>query len=403
MRRAHQTSRRYLLGSIVVVLRMFRGTSLSSPSPVEWKSSSSSLSRSEFTSQVANAAGVSLLFPITSSSAHEVDEDILEFPLQFLPNSGCWGLWTTLSLLNAHGEDEDSFSYLAVVDTGSPFLTAPGPARAVSRSIRNNVNLDTSMEQYGASKGEIEWRQVDMATWIVGSGVAELSNMTLGVVSPQLIRETGGIFCGLIHRDDHRTTWIQQVGSHYTCLQLNLATTRPSLVLSSRLLSPTSIFRNAMDLFDLSRYGPDLHHYAVMASSVVVEWQGGGSMTIDQQVQQRDLVIVLDTGLTGCIFHNSLATELEKEFSTDTVKGIRVNVPTDSGSTLTLSSNPNYWRLDCFHLPWFYEDQKDIIREGDTPLMAPHIIAVGATIWAGVESLTIDTISRKAIIDLKKG
>jgi len=396
MGRCHQTSWQYLLGSIVVVLRLFRGASLSSPSPA-WKSSS--LSRSEFTSHVATVAGVSWLSPITSSSAHEVDEDILEFPLQFLPNSGCWGLRTTLSLLNANGEDEDSFSYLAVVDTGSPFLTAPGPAQAVSRSIRNSVDLETSMEQYGASKGDIEWRQADMATWIVGSGVAEVSNMMLGVVSPELIRETGGIFCGLIQRDDHRSTWIQQIGSHYTSLRLNLATPKPSLLLSSRSLAP-KLTRNEMDLFDLSWYGPDLHHYAVLASSVVVEWQGGGSFTIDQL--QRNIVIVLDTGLTGCIFHDSLATELDKEFSTDTVKGIHVNVRTDSGSTLTLSSSPDYWRLDCFHLPWFYEDQIDI-QEGDTALMAPHIIAVGATIWAGVESLTIDTISRRAIIDLKKG
>ena len=398
MRRCHQqtTRRRYLLGSIVVVLRLVVGTSLSSPA---WKSSS--LSRSDFTSHVANVASVALLLPISSSSARgEVNEDILEFPLQFLPHSGCWGLPTTLSLLNAHGEDEESFSYLAVVDTGSPFLTAPGPARAVSRSMIRNQNAfpDTSMEQYGASKGDIEWRQADVATWILGNGVAEVYNMTLGVVSPQLIRETGGIFCGLIQRDDHRLTWMQQVGSHYSNLRLNLATTKPSLLLSSRSLAPQPT-RNEIGLFDLFRYGPDLHHYAVLASSVVVEWQGGGSMTIDRL--QRKIVIVLDTGLTGCIFHDSLATELEKKFGTDTVKGIQVNVRTDSGSTLTLASNPDYWRLDCFHLPWFYEDQTDT-REDNTPSRAPHIIAVGATIWTGVKSLTIDTISRRAIIDLKK-
>jgi hypothetical protein len=399
MRGSHHSQNLYgcRLGISIFFLRLFWGESLSSQSPTSWKHWTPS--RSEFLSQFV--VGVALVS--TVRSARERAEETLVFPLRFLPNSGCWGLRTTLSMFHDEDEDEDeaSYDYLAVVDTGSPFLTAPGPVRAVSRALRKDTSADTSMEQYGASRGDIEWRQADVGTWIAGSGIVEISNMTVGVVSPHLIQETGGIFCGLIQRDDHRPTWLQQVGNQYTSLRLDMATTtNPSLVLSSRSLS-SPMSRSQLRLFNLSSYGPDLHHYAVLARDVIVEWRRGGSATFTRL--QRPIVVVLDTGLTGCIFHDSLATELGMRFSTETVKRIHLNLPTISGSYLTLTSDPKYWRLDCFHLPWFHEDLNETPEHKPPSQASPHIIAVGATFWTGVNSLTIDTISQEVSIDPKIG
>jgi len=434
---------RWLERIIVFTLRFLLGTSLSSPTPppsTSW--TFHGLSRSEFTTKMAVATAMNWVFittttsrpshsqPSSPSASSSPIQDIeienkLEFPLRFLPNSGGWGLLTTVSQFNSKDdakeeqgeEEEESFSYLAIVDTGSPFLTAPGPVKEISRTINDTQDTaatgrgaspsSSSIEQYGATKGDIEWRQVDMATWIgtgsSGGGVAERTNLIVGIVlSTQFIREMGGLFCGLILQDDQHPTWIQQMGLQYRHLRLNLTTKNPTLILSNQPFQPKAgqTRNDILTLYDLSLYGPDLYHYAVLAETLVVEWQNGTSIVLPPL--KRPIVIVLDTGLTGCIIHDSLANELNTQFTTETIKGIQVMLPTISGSTLTLKSHPEYWRLDCFHLPWFYEDQKKKEKKESQPQpLPPHIIAIGATFWAGVESLTIDTISRQASIEVK--
>lgn len=80
--------------------------------------------------------------------------------------------------------------------------------------------------------------------------------------------------------------------------------------------------------------------------------------------------------------------------------------PSSSSSSLVLTSCPEYWRLSCFQLPWFYEYNKNDAKENtsrhDPPPPPPHIVAIGGTFWANgkVQSLTIDTKTRRAKIEM---
>jgi hypothetical protein len=461
------------------------------------------------------------VFPSSRQKQQDKDDkddmyEDIQLNLRFLPKSGCFALYTTLTQLHNNNDDaadEDSFSYYAIVDTASPFLTAPTNAatNAVTRPA-NSALYPPSNEQYGNSLGGMEWRQTDVLTWIVTSTttastgtqtcVLESSSVVLGITSPQVIQETGGIFLGLIDRDDYRPTLWQQLrpsssttttttsesnskatskattipssSSFYRSFQLHFNPTHPQLRWTRRSLIPSSSSATTttqctsdycgggssfvFPLLDLTPYGPDLYHYAVLVERLEFRvhdddthetsktWTTLSTTTSNQntnnELQQQQLklsrpvVAVLDTGLTGCILSSSLADELadwrikqrkkkNDETTTDTksstatdnkvtanfvsmIQGVTVSLstldgksspssPSSSPTTLSLTSDDRYWRLSRLELPWWYDKN----NSGNT-LEHPHIIALGSTFWANgnVQSLTIDTLTRRARIDV---
>lgn len=89
-----------------------------------------------------------------------------------------------------------SYTYEAVLDTGSPFLTAPPGALSDAR-----VSLGASAEQFGDCLGTVQWRRAAVA--VAGR---KLPDMVFGVPSANLLVETAGIFCGLMREDDVHPT-----------------------------------------------------------------------------------------------------------------------------------------------------------------------------------------------------
>lgn len=347
------------------------------------------LSRSNFLSNLL----VSPL-PLLSSSGQKGREDLV-LPLKFLPNGGSWALRITLT-----DQDFNDFSYYGIVDTGSPFLTSP--SMAMDRTMP--TKYPTTIEQYGESTGGVTWRKASYMGLSSGrQQLLEKRNMVLGIASPEVIQETGGIFVGLIRRDDNRPSFLQQVG--YRSLAIDFQS--PSILLSNRrLIEPQD--PDSLKLFSLQPYGPDLYHYGVECDGLELYWkderrndnqdekrkdQGNGirKESISKLALKRPLIAVLDTGLTGCIVSDSLQQELEifkeEEKSPSSLTGVTVRLPTTGGTTVELASLDKYWRVSSFRLPWFYDDEQH-----------PHIIALGSTFWAHTDSLVIDTSTQRAKI-----
>ena len=423
----------------------------------------------------------------------------IEIPLKFLPNGGCWAMKVAISDKNF-----DQIAYYAIVDSASPFITTPITTKfqqLLSKRPRRREYSHPTFEQYGDIVGKMEWRQADYVS-VVGRSrpssssssddnmggtttssvgiVEERSNVVLGMASPEVIENTGGIFVGLMDKDENRPTFLQQFG--YNSFTIDFI--QPTLYLSSdSLIMPlTDIFKEStkdettlstasqiskastlqqnwnikkcyiLDLFDLQPYGPNVHHYGVLCNQIDLQLSttkketddftsvSGMQSTIHVKsvataTLSRPVVAVLDTGLTGCVLSDTLYAELfnEADSSKPSILGITVslccspsstttkavssgenssdvdkprtiksrngNVSTDkSMSTIDLSScsntNQQYWRWSTFHLPWFYD-------EDDEQELPPHVIALGNTFWTnGVKSLTIDTITQKALIEL---
>ena len=326
--------------------------------------------------------------------------------------SGCYALSTTLTRRLEDEEEESSISYLAIVDTGSPFLTAPSRAMGVTE----RTDYDASNEQYGETLGGMEWKSANLATWITTDGlVVDVANVTLGIASPQVIQETGGIFVGLIAQDDNRPTWLQQIIGNKFSFQIDfvhhtlLLTHRRLLTAAPTKKSTTTQSDGLLPLYDLSPYGSDLYHYAVECQTLELQWRTRENddppttTLVPSSSLRRPLVVVLDTGLTGCIVSKTLQDELKEDLpvgaiTTEALAGLRVGVSTTTTTAehddklLHLSTSSQYWQVACFKLPWF--DEK---THGET---YPHVIALGATVWASgqVASLSVDTMSRLARI-----
>ena len=413
------------------------------------------LSRSQFfpesSSSVATAAAtlvISSLVPDKEESAasKNLQNDsataaVLSIPLIFLPRAGCLALCIRLENSEAQNDkttinasmdtSPNVLEYYAVVDTGSPFLTAP--RRALEYSQDASQLYPSTAEQYGESIGDMEWRESNVGVFQQleqdnrnhkssnrartrnkgTTGSANSRSMILGVPPEAVLQDTGGIFCGLLAQDDARPTFLQQLGlSSFVldwekqCLLLgddvdmdkDTPASVSALMDNSRAPSKTQ----ALPLYNLSPYGPNLHHYAVLCSSVTFQFasnngdndehsnNNGGSQTFRTGVNlQRPVVVVLDSGLTGCILSDSWLTE-ETFFSPDelpTLQGAVIELEGDkespplpsSSAVVTLSSQPAYWYLSCFRLPWFTSEDDH-----------PHVIAAGTTFLNGCR-MPVDT------------
>jgi hypothetical protein len=155
---------------------------------------------------------------------------------------------------------------------------------------------------------------------------------------------------------------------------------------------------------------------------------------------------VIDTGLSGCIFSDTLWETIQKNIVHDVntcnqkesssgglthVVDIIDIVPTScdvmfdtaedkygtvlgkSSSRLkkkksltTLRSDPDYWRFQSFRLPWWWEDMTDTIDAQPPPSQRPpHVIVLGSAFWRNdcIQSLAVDIIDKQITIGLGIG
>jgi len=483
-----------------------------------------------------NFLGDQNLTPAQATCRCSPSARVLSMTLRSLPVSGCWATTVTVSKTldndNVETSDDDFYTYLAVVDTGSPFLTAPAGAYRQTQKIgtrtimgtrekkvreslsanvlnrfKNVINMkdDISYEQYGTTIGSIRWRNAPYLTLIGNGNIGNIRNtdehsfdgrhsiaeapdsfleteiepviiqdetdIVLGIPSDEVVEETGGIFLGLMTVDAARPTPLNQLGYDAFAMRFREKVDGPpnnrtprfkkksevtnsdgpgTLILwdgkhsnirceckSETIVPLISPFdQYAMKLFDLTPYGPNIHHYGVLCDRFECRWDGNEEIdtlafecNIESGVNvctsvctsislSRPLVAVFDTGLSGCIFSDTLWDEiqserrrqkkdwknqqlrrgddLENDFDDAKVKNeskklhdahkanesnfeeapssCTVRLPTfcstkrpdkaryssearsANSTAVTLSSVSRYWRFQSFRLPWWYAD-----------------------------------------------
>jgi hypothetical protein len=277
-----------------------------------------------------------------------------------------------------------------------------------STNRKRSLVTDITNEQYGATVGTVEWRKSPLVT-LVGNGCGNVSirdqqDVIVAIPSERVQDETGGIFLGLIQKDDYRPTVMEQFG--YTCIAMNFQTCQ--LVLSRNSLEHRH--DDSMELFDFTGYGPDIHHYGVLCEQLQCHFASNKDnhkatvslVTFHAQQLSRPIVAVFDTGLSGCIFSDTLWQDIQQQMRVaDKDKepiGCTILLSAQDGNhevggggkhnktTVKVSSYQKHWRFQSFRLPWWYEsnDSKDSF---------PHVVVLGSAFWRHptMESLTLDT------------
>jgi hypothetical protein len=323
---------------------------------------------------------------------------------------------------NKGNNSKSQYRYYAVADTGSPFLTAPPAAVPYTTSTA----LPDSTEQYGEAVGRMTWRRASVrlddgarasaAREATTNRVddARSTRCIVGIPQQNVVNETGGVFFGLMGDDDGRPTVLQQLG--YASFVLDYGARLLTLSNQSLLLFPRPHSKEndnesiaTMAMYDLSPYGLNLHHYAVKCTGLVLDTTNGPvHVSVLHPKMKRDVVVVFDTGLTGCIFSDSFLDDPHLlPIPIQTIRGATVMVAATAATgaaaaaaTTTpppinqqqqqLRSQAPYWNLACFRLPWFR-------RENDAD--HPHIVVAGATFLHG-SKLTVDTESKRMRLEI---
>jgi len=144
----------------------------------------------------------------------------------------------------------------------------------------------------------------------------------------------------------------------------------------------------------------------------------------------RPLLAVFDTGLSGCIFSDTLYTDIKKtrhqqqsggpkdddsntktnsDNDDDEPIGCTVWLPTIGDiqtTSIKLTSVSNYWRFQSFRLPWWYDNSDDarsesgVDNDGKGFNNYPHVVVLGSAFWRNpdVQELAVDTRSNRAKI-----
>lgn len=318
---------------------------------------------------------VGISFPLLRSTKH-ADDGTIEIPLKFLPLGGC--LAVKLSV-NDKRSDTRLFAYSAIVDTGSPFVTAPPEIQRYAKD--ETRRYPPTQEQYGETLDRMQWGSVTNVEILTNDieNPLDIPKLVAGLPGSNVVDDTGGIFLGLILEDEARPPFLQQIG--YRSFVLDYP--RRILTLSKQsILDPLD--PGAMELFDFSPYGDNIHHYGVLCPSfqLITPSKSTSMSSLD-----RPVVAVIDSGLTGCVFSDSLRNELLNKGHGNAIQqltGLKVNLQTASGEFLTLVSHPEHWFLASFKLPWFTDDA-----------FHPHVIALGATFLAKNSKVTVDPVSKR--------
>lgn len=214
-------------------------------------------------------------------------------PLSIVPLSLCGGAYCVRYRI-------DGQPFLAVVDTGSPFLLVDGTCDADGQGLwgcyrggGRPSGLSDTDELYGGEDVGVQW---DLGRFeLTGSRGFAVENTTFGVVRSYVGKGGGGaIFLGCAKRrlPRIRPTLLEQT---------DIASLRFDFLARQLTLSPVSLIpheTDAVPIIDLRPRGAPIANYAARVSSLVVNGQ-----TIRLG---RPAVAVIDSGTTGISVSDSL-------------------------------------------------------------------------------------------------
>jgi len=231
-----------------------------------------------------------------------IDDDTTTVPLEYIP------------ALNAYVIHYYLFNerFGAIVDTGSPFLTAPSTCSTWSYKYKwgcyhpertFDSGLSNTVEGFDNNQGTVVWRKADFSFFDDfhdngNNAITEITQLpppkkllTFGVFGPDLLDGPGGVFFGLIKQTDNwiRPSFMGQMGYASFCVDLRQT---PQLTLSK---SPMIMDDNYIPLVrDLNRrYKAPVVHYTAKASKFVVN---GLPLYLDERTPT---FVIFDTGLSG--------------------------------------------------------------------------------------------------------
>ena len=276
----------------------------------------------------------------------------ITLPLTLLPNSGL--LTATLSLQGRQVQ--------TIVDTGSPFLTYTAAPDLADGAIDDVDSREITYEQYGEDFLKIVWNE-QAEVGVLGS--EKLGQLSVGAVEPK--RGVNSNYLGLVYKDSVRPSVLSQLG--FTSFTLSYAS--QTLRLGSSPGGPKPL---AHPLFDFSPWCSNAYFYATALASLCL-----GEEVI-KPPPGRDLVVVVDTGLSGLIIDEECRNVLlkgkvllgkEQEISLNLMNGEKLNV-----------RNKRLFTVTSYKLPWFDR----FVYTDNTPL----VVAIGGA-YLSERTLIVDT------------
>ena len=180
---------------------------------------------------------VATIIPTLASAADDVISstsiiaaktiDTISVPLEYIPTLSAYVVH-----YNLFGE-----RFGAILDTGSPFLTAPATCSTWSYKYKwgcyhpektYDSGLSNTIEGFDNNQGLVVWRK---AEFTFDDQLQQPRNLTFGVFGPQLLDGPGGVFFGLIKNTDSwiRPSFLGQTG--YKSFTIDLRQ-KPQLVMS---------------------------------------------------------------------------------------------------------------------------------------------------------------------------
>jgi hypothetical protein len=258
---------------------------------------------------------------------------------------------------------------------------------------------DATEEIYGSQRGSIAWKESH-----VQIRDERISNdIVLGVLDNALTNEAGGPLLGLVKRSNSQSEKIQLrptflgqggYGNNSVSSFMIDSPNRELLLAGGKSIIPPGA-KSAIPLLDLRPLGDFVEHYACQVEKLVLNGKEFTPDSIGLNLNQnRSIVAVFDSGLTGCLFTQPLWDVLQKNGANlDTVKNVDVGVSTErrgqEASALynfrtDIEMNP-FFHLSPISLDWFDDE--------DT---CPHVVVLGQT-FLMQGSLIVDIDDRRAL------
>ena len=327
--------------------------------------------------------------------------------------------------------------FRVIVDTGSPYLVVPLLEDCNSQRPKQSIfgcatpgqfgasQFPSTSEQYGAIPGRMQWLRGDVIfgdppnvedddsyrnagrRWPLLTRAARRAgaSVVFGGADPFIMSQSGGALLGLIRLTnpdasvstipvgDLRPTVLGQLG--WTSFRLDA----PNLELTLRrtpLLPPPGPHSDALPLVDPRSLGDSVEHVGCWAESNELVINGVGRRT------RRPLLVVFDSGLTGCVLSQSLIeempdlaalvpriapTSLGEATARTGATALSVAVRTEGGRRVVFGSSrarSSLFYAQAVSLNWFQD-----------PRHGPHVVALGQCVL-GSGVLTVDGPQRRA-------
>ena len=223
----------------------------------------------------------------------EATEKSVTVPIEYIPALGAY-------VVNYYLFGEP---FSAIVDTGSPFLTAPSTCSKWSYKhqwgcyhpeLTYESGYANTIEGFDNNQGPVVWRKAEFA---FGDNMPP-QNLTFGVFGPELLDGPGGLFLGLIRDTDSwiRPSFLQQMG--YTSFSVDLCQTSYLTLSKQTMIADDNYIPLVRDLS--RKYKAPVVHYTAKAAEFIVN---GLPLQLDPNTPTY---VIFDTGVSGM----AVSTEL---------------------------------------------------------------------------------------------